>query len=112
MTDDSRASRVLAEVLRRVPPPDEENGNLRVLGAWVDGDAICVVYQGWWHDGVLGLRRTIEAEASIEQIAGYIVDAELGEPPGLLVENVSPDPDGITWWHGDKPEWRDYHQRG
>jgi hypothetical protein len=112
MSEDSRAARVLADVLRFVPPPDDDNGQFRVSDGWVDGDSICIVYRGWWHEGTLGLRREIEPGPSISQLVGYILAEELGEPPGSFVEDVSPDARGITWWSGNDPEWRDYDQYG
>jgi hypothetical protein len=112
MSEDSPAARVLADVLRFVPPPDDDNGQFRVTDSWVDSDSICVVYEGWWHEGTFGLRREIEPGPSIAQLVGYILTEELGEPPGSFVEDVSPDARGITWWNGNDPEWRDYDQYG
>lgn len=112
VTEDSRAARVLADVLRLLPSPDDDNGHFRLTDSWVEGGAICIVYQGWWHNGTLGLRRQIEAGPSVQQIVGYILVKELGEPPGLLIANVTPDERGITWWGGDAPARREYDQYG
>jgi hypothetical protein len=30
------------------------------------------------------------------------------EPPGSMIEGVTPDENGMTWWEGDRPEWRLY----
>lgn len=108
MDEESRASQVLSEVLRFLPSPAPDNGHFHVLDSWVDGDAICVVYRGWWFDGTLGLRRRIEPDVPLDRVVDYVLMQELGEPPGSLVEGVVPDEDGITWWHGDRAEWRDY----
>jgi len=48
-----------------------------------------------------GSTRTLPLDIVVRQI----LDAELGEPPGLLVEGVAPDSSGITWWHGEPPGW-------
>jgi hypothetical protein len=110
--DESRASLVLADVLRHAPEPSDDNGQFRIEQAWVEGDAIFVVYRGWWHDGLLGLRRPIEPGPSTTQIAGYLLVEELGEPPGSLIDDAQPDERGITWWGGNDPAWRDYSRYG
>jgi len=112
VTEESAAALVLADVLRRVPGPSDDNGQFRIEEAWVDDDAICIVYRGWWHRGLLGLRRRVEPGPSIQQTVGYVVVEELGEPPGSLIENVPPDERGITWWDGNDPAWRDYKGYG
>jgi hypothetical protein len=100
------AARVLAAVLEGIPAPTEDNGNFRVVDSWTEGDDfICVVYRGWWHESILGLRRRIEADVPLDDMIGKILDAELGEPPGALVEDVEPDSDGITWWQGEPRQW-------
>lgn len=109
MTGDSRAARVLQYVRKYLPLPESANGHLRVLDSWVDGDAICLVYTGWWQDGPIGLRRIVEPDVPVKQIALYVLIEELGEPPGLMVENSVPDADGVRWWEGHPPEWREYN---
>ena len=107
--DESRAARVLRSVVHGFPPPNGGNGYVRLLDGWVgDQDTICVVYEGWWSEGKLGLRRRIETHLTVEQEAANILDGELGEPPGSMIEGATPDEDGITWWEGDRPEWRLY----
>ena len=49
MEEPSRAEQVLAAVVNRFPAPSDDNGHLRLVGAWTDGpDTVCVVYEGWW----------------------------------------------------------------
>jgi len=106
VTKTSRAAQALAKVLQRFPPPDEDNGDLLLLDSWTEGDdTICIVYRGWWHEGTLGLRRKIDADLPLSAVVAQILDAELGEPPGGMVEGVEPDSDGITWWEGEPREW-------
>lgn len=112
VTEGTRATLILAEVLRRAPEPKGDNGQFKIEDAWVDGDAICIVYRGWWHSGLLGLRRQVEHGPSVQEIVGYVVEEELGEPPGRLIESVQPDERGITWWNGNDPAWRDYGRYG
>ena len=103
---ETQAAQVLAAVLERLPAADEDNGGFHVLDSWTEGDdTICLVYRGWWHGGTLGLRRRIDADLPLDIVVGQILGAELGEPPGLLVEAVAPDSSGITWWHGEPPGW-------
>jgi len=106
VTTPTRADEALAEVLARIPPPDEDNGHLQILDTWSEGDdTICVVYRGWWYEGTLGLRRKIDADLPLSRVVGQILDAELGEPVGRMIDGVAPDANGITWWHGEPPEW-------
>ncbi|WP_157417574.1 hypothetical protein, partial [Nocardioides sp. Iso805N] len=60
MTGETRAVLILADVLRRAPEPNDHNGQFAIEDAWVEGEAICIVYRGWWHSGLLGLRRQVE----------------------------------------------------
>jgi hypothetical protein len=112
MTGETRAALILADALRHAPEPHDDNGQFRIEEAWVDGDAICIVYRGWWHSGLLGLRRQVEHGPSVQEIVGYVLVEELGEPPGSLIGNVRPDDRGITWWNGNDPAWRDYRRYG
>ncbi|MFJ6564558.1 hypothetical protein ACIQMV_32830 [Streptomyces sp. NPDC091412] len=106
MPTPTRAEEALAAVLAGVPRPSEENGDLRILDSWTVGeDTICVAYQGWWEDGTIGLRRRIDDDLPVSWVVGQILDAELGEPPGGLIEGAEPDSRGIVWWHGEPPEW-------
>ncbi|WP_408895760.1 hypothetical protein ACJ5H2_12675 [Nocardioides sp. R1-1] len=106
MTERSRATAALAEVLANLPPPSPDNGDLRILDSWTEGDdTICLVYKGWWEDGTLGLRRRIDPDVSVRDVVAQILNAELGEPPGGMIEGVEPDDDGIVWWHGEPRAW-------
>lgn len=106
MTTTSRAAEALTAVLSGVFPPSEDNGQLRVLNSWTEDDeVICVVYQGWWFEGLLGLRRRIDDDLPLDVVVLQIVASELGEPVGRMVEGVEPDSDGITWWEGEPREW-------
>ena len=106
MTQTSQAGEALAEVLARVPPPGEDNDNFQVLDSWTEGhDTICIVYRGWWEQDTLGLRREIDADQPLSRVVGQILDAELGEPPGRLIDGVEPDESGIVWWRGEPREW-------
>jgi hypothetical protein len=104
VAEDSRATWVLRYVMSNLPPSEPANGHLRVLDSWVDDDAVCLVYTGWWQDGPIGLRRVVEPDVPVEQIALYVLIAELGEPPGLLLTDAEPHADGIRWWEGHEPE--------
>ncbi|MFJ4551820.1 hypothetical protein ACIP4X_21810 [Streptomyces sp. NPDC088817] len=87
MPTPTRAEEALAAVLAGVPRPSEENGDLRILDSWTVGeDTICVAYQGWWEDGSIGLRRRIGDDLPVSWVVGQILDAELGEPPGGMIE--------------------------
>lgn len=109
MAEISRAQRLLAEILRLFPEPDEANGQARLIDLWAEGpNVICVVYEGWWFPGTLGLRRRLEPHLEDWQELANILDGELGEPVGTPVEGVLADEEGITWWEGDRPEWRSY----
>ncbi|MFJ4513677.1 hypothetical protein [Streptomyces sp. NPDC088816] len=87
MPTPTRAEEALAAVLAGVPRPSEENGDLRILDSWTVGeDTICVAYQGWWEDGSIGLRRRIGDDLPVSWVVGQILDAELGEAPGGMIE--------------------------
>lgn len=106
MSTSTRAAEALAAVLAHVPSPTEDNGHLRILDSWTEGeDTICVVYEGWWEEGTIGLRRRIDDDLPVSWVVGQILEAELGEPPGGMLDGVEPDENGIVWWHGEPPEW-------
>ncbi len=114
MSKTSRAAQALAVVLARVPEPDASNGHFRILDSWTESDdTICVVYEGWWTEAPTGLRRRLDPDLSVNVMAGQILDAELGEPPGAMLDGVDPDANGIRWWEGEPPEWwkRDLKRR-
>jgi hypothetical protein len=106
VTQGSRAAAALEGVLKRVEPPRTVNGNLRILGAWTEGpETICIIYEGWWHPGTIGLRREIESDWPLESVVLNILTADLGEPIGPSVD-TDPDEHGVTWWTGAPPQWR------
>lgn len=81
-----------------------------VIDAWVESDEVfCLVYRyedKGFFDGVLGLRRTVEPDWSIDGIVDHVLVEELGEPLGAMEDELSPDDAGVMWWTGDKPEWK------
>ncbi len=102
----SRADAALARVLAGIAPPSEDNGNLKIVDSWTDGAiTIWVVYTGWWFKGTLGLRRELDLDLPVSRVVDQILDAELGEPPGRLIDGVEPDENGIVWWHGEPAKW-------
>lgn len=46
VTEETRTELVLANVLWRAPEPNDDDGRFRIEEAWVDSDAICIVYRG------------------------------------------------------------------
>ena len=109
MISPSLASEVLRAVVDNFPAPDDGNGDLRLIDSWTEAeDTICVVYEGWWVPGKVGPRRRIDGHVPTWQEIANILDGEFGEPPGLMVEGVMPDVDGVIWWEGDRPEWRQF----
>lgn len=102
MTQGSRAADTLEGVLRNVEPPRASNGNLRILGAWTENpETMCVVYQGWWYPGILGLRRHVgSTNWPLETAVLNILTYDLGEPLGSLVDALEPDEHGVMWWTG------------
>ncbi|GAB7005400.1 hypothetical protein JCM18899A_28730 [Nocardioides sp. AN3] len=94
-------------VLRNVdsgpePPP-------HVWGAWVpNADTICIVFERDDAPGLLGLRRTLDPGVPPEAQGLHIAICELGEPLGSLEDELLADPDGVLWFQGDHPGWRDY----
>ena len=110
MTEASRAAQVLEAVREGIEPPQAHNGYLRLLDSWTEGeDTICVVYEGWWYPGTLGLRRNVEANVPAQHVVEDILSGDLGEPLGGLVDALVPDDNGVMWWEGNPPEWRHYH---
>lgn len=79
---------MLEAVLTHVEPPRASNGNLRILGAWTEEpQAVCVVYQGWWYPGIVGLRQhTGSTDWPLENVVLNILTYDLGEPLGTLVD--------------------------
>jgi hypothetical protein len=106
VTVTSRAAQALASIVDHFPAPDEYNGNLQLVDSWTEGeDTICIVYEGWWHGGRLGLRRMIDSDLPVDVVVGQVLEAELGEPPGAMIDGVVEDSDGVTWWAGEPREW-------
>lgn len=83
-------------------PSRASNGNLQILGARTEEpDTICVVYQGWWFPGILGLRQHIgPTDWPLETVALNIVAYGLDEPLGSRVDTLEPDENGVMWWTG------------
>ncbi|HEX6875650.1 MAG TPA: hypothetical protein VF165_08330 [Nocardioidaceae bacterium] len=111
MTHRSRAATVLEAVLMGVELPSARNGNLQILGAWTEEpDTICVVYQGWWYPGIVGLRQHIgSTDWPMETVVLNILTEDLGEPLGSLVHSLEPDEHGVMWWSGTSPgSWTRY----
>ena len=102
---------MLEAVLIRVQPPTEGNGHLHILGAWVEGpDTICVVYEGWWYPGIVGLRQnTGSPDWPLETVVLNILTYDLGEPLGLVTDTLQADEHGVMWWTGTPARsWRRY----
>lgn len=98
---------MLEAVLLGVDPPRASNGNLQILGAWVEGpETICVVYRGWWYPGTVGLRQHVGStdwpvETAVLNILTYDLDEPLG---GAVVDSLEPDGHGVMWWSGTSPD--------
>jgi hypothetical protein len=71
---------------------------------------ICVVYQGWWYPGLLGLRQHIGSrDWPVDTVVLNILSEDLGEPLGSLVDSLEPDEHGVMWWSGTSPSsWTRY----
>lgn len=82
------------------------NGSLQILGAWTEEpDTICVVYQGWWYPGIVGLRQHIGAtDWPLETAVLNILTCGLDEPLGSRVNTLKPDEYGVMWWTGTPPD--------
>lgn len=101
----SRAAQVLAKVL--LGAPDTMGTGLVVIDSWVEGeDTFCIVYRYEFFDGVVGLRRTVEPDWSIDAVVDHVLVGELGEPLGAMEDELVADKDGVMWWAGDTPEWK------
>lgn|GEM_PF-3530313 len=79
-----------------------------LVDSWVEAeDVFCVVYrQPLYGPILLGLRRVVEADWTIEGVVDEVVTCELGEPLGSLWETLTPDEAGTMWWAGNPPEWK------
>lgn len=84
------------------------NPPIELVDSWTEGDDVfCLVYRQPEHyDGTLGLRRVVEDDWTIDGVVGQVMDGELGEPLGGLVNTLQPDEGGVMWWSGDLPEWK------
>ena len=77
---------------------------VEVLAAWIDGDALCFVYQAPYYDGVLGLRHNTETDQYDEgppdpsTFGQDIADFAIGEPLGTVADRLRRDTDGVHWW--------------
>lgn len=103
----SRARRTLDLVL--VEAEDTMGSGLRVLDSWVESDdTFCLVFSSDLtplEHTPIGLRRTVDENWSVEQVADYVLVSELGEPLGSLVDELELD-GGVWWFRGDRREWR------
>ena len=108
MNQSSRAQEVLSHVLEGISALGGEWAT-EVEAAWTEGnDVLCLVYRQprMYADVRLGLRRSVEPDWSIEGVADEILVAELGEPLGSRRDSLQADADGVMWWTGNLPEWK------
>jgi hypothetical protein len=99
------AQAALFACVTHLPATCTEGRSIEVLAAWVEGgDAFSVVYQCRYHDGVLGLRRTIDTDmygepvSDPESFGRDIADFDIGEPMGTIADRLRPDDHGVSWW--------------
>jgi hypothetical protein len=83
----TRAQQVLSRVLQALPsaqPP------IALVNSWTEGDDVfCLVYRQPEHyDGTLGLRRVVENDWTTDGVVRQVMDGELGEPLGSLVDTL------------------------
>ena len=107
----SRAEEALSRVLAQVGSLDREWA-IEVEAAWTEADdVLCLVYRqpGMYGNVTLGLRRTVEADWTIDGVVEEILVGELSEPLGSLYDTLQPDADGVMWWTGNLPEWKERH---
>jgi hypothetical protein len=95
-----------------LPSSCTEGRSVEVLAAWVEGgDALCIVYQYPYYQGVLGLRAAIDTDMHMygepvsdpESFGRDIADFQIGEPLGTVVDRLRLDDNGVSWW-GDRAE--------
>jgi hypothetical protein len=89
---------------------DDEHFAVHVERTWTESaDVLCLVYRqpGMYPDMTLGLRRTVDPDWTVEGVADEILCCELGEPLGSLYAGLEADEDGVMWWTGNLPEWKD-----
>lgn len=107
----SRAEQVLALVLTGLAArPDTSDFVTHVERSWTEGDdVLCLVYRQprWYGDLTIGLRRTVEPDWSIDGVADEVLVGELDEPLGSMFDTLEPDEDGVMWWSGNLPEWKE-----
>ncbi len=110
MTEASRPAQVLEAVQRGSSRLAPITATCASSTPWAEGeDTICVVYEGWWYPGTLGLRRKVEANVPVEHVVEDMLSGDLGEPLGSLVDTLVLDDNGVMWWEGNPPECRHFH---
>lgn len=89
--------------------PDTSEFTTHVERSWTEGDdVLCLVYRQprWYGDLVIGLRRSIESDWTIDGVADEVLNGELHEPLGTIYATLEPDDEGVMWWSGNLPEWK------
>ncbi|RHA39005.1 hypothetical protein [Cellulomonas rhizosphaerae] len=79
-----------------------------VVEAWAEPDDVfCLVYrQPLYGDVLLGLRRAVEPDWTIDGVVDEILSFELGEPLGSLFDTLIRNDAGVHWWNGHPDEWK------
>lgn len=72
---------------------------VEVFDAWIDGDALYIVYTSPWGP-VAGLIRGSEnpADDDAAQCGEMIADFDVAEPLGTYAEDLTYDNDDVGWW--------------
>ncbi len=106
----SRAERVLERVLLGLRSrPATSDFMTHVERSWTDGDdVLCLVYRQprWYGDLVLGLRRVVESDWTIDGVVDEVLSGELGEPLGSMYGSLEADDEGVMWWQGNLDAWK------
>ena len=79
-----------------------------VVDSWTEGPSVlCLVYRQRGYRYTLGLRREVEDDWTLEGLADEILTCELDEPLGSMIDTLQPDDQGVMWWSGNLPEWKE-----
>jgi hypothetical protein len=110
MSGSARAQEVLGRVVAGAGSVPWGDSNLvtEVVEAWAETDDVfCLVYrQLLYGDLLLGLRRVVEPDWTIDGVVDEILSCELGEPLGSVFDELVPDDAGVHWWNGNPDEWK------
>ncbi len=109
MSEPTRAEQVLSGVLESIRTQDKSDWlAVDLKKSWTEGeDVFCLIYKQRSLEGMtLGLRRTVEADWTINEVLAEVVASELGEPLGSLYDTLEEDDAGVMWWTGNLPEWK------